>query len=152
MTKHNYTRKPVGPRFWAKVDKSDPAGCWPWTAYVMTNGYGQFKLDGKMQLVHRVAYELAVGPIPQGLEIDHVKARGCTRTDCCNPAHLEAVTGYVNNMRSNSRSAMQSRQTHCQNGHEFTPENTKRETDGSRKCRTCRLKYRRERYAMRNRH
>lgn len=50
-------------------------------------------------MAHRVAYELAIGPIPEGLTIDHVKARGCTRVDCCNPAHLEAVTYAENQHR-----------------------------------------------------
>ena len=74
----------------------------------MSNGYGRIRigslLDGsrRLVLVHRLAYELAVAPIPADHDIDHVRDRGCTRRDCCNPAHLEAVSHAENNRRANS--------------------------------------------------
>lgn len=78
-------------RFWAKVDKS--GGCWLWTAFVHPNGYGIFKVGRKAVGAHRVAYELLVGPIPEGYEIDH--RTSCPR-NCVNPAHLRSVTQAQN--------------------------------------------------------
>ena len=74
-------------RFWAKVNKTDT--CWLWTASTL-NGYGQIKAGGrfgKILLAHRVAYEMLVGPIPEGLQLDHL----CRVTLCVNPKHLEPV-------------------------------------------------------------
>lgn len=93
--------RPLAERFWEKVDRRGPDECWPWTGSRNKAGYGSLKPGAPSRtsvMAHRVAYELAFGPIPEGLTIDHVRARGCTRTDCCNPAHLEAVT-YAENQR-----------------------------------------------------
>lgn len=81
-------------RFWAKADKtSSPDGCWLWTdAPNPVTGYGRMTWGTGYRLAHRLAYELAIGPIPDGLTIDHVKDRGCRNHHCVNPAHLEAVT------------------------------------------------------------
>lgn len=77
---------------------------------------------------HRLAYELAKGPIPQGLEIDHV----CRRKLCVNPAHLEAVTRHENMHRG-----VKGQKTHCIRGHEFTPDNTRIDPNGTRHCKAC---------------
>jgi hypothetical protein len=84
--------------FWRKVEKSDD--CWLWTASTTNAGYGQFGLvrPGErlmMTLAHRLAYTLSVGPIPDGLVIDHL----CENKLCVNPAHLEPVTQTVNARR-----------------------------------------------------
>ena len=79
-------------RFMSKIDRRGDRLCWPWLGTVLNTGYGQFKAAGQRISAHRYAYELFKGPIPDGLTIDHVKARGCVRRDCVNPYHLEAVT------------------------------------------------------------
>ena len=119
-------------RFWAKVDRRGPDDCWEWLAYRQRNGYGKFGRGGRgsMTTAHRVAYELTFGPIPDGLNIDHL----CRNRGCVNPSHLEAVSQRVNLLRGETNSA----KTHCVNGHEFTPENTKIESNGARRCLTCR--------------
>lgn len=118
-------------RFWEKVDKSGE--CWLWTAAKSVGGYGQFWPASRVRrYAHCYAYELLVGPIPEGLQIDHL----CRVRLCVNPDHLEAVTQQENNRRSNSNSAINARKTHCIRGHEFTPENTYRSSKG-RTCRTC---------------
>lgn len=85
------TRPTPEDRFWAKVDKCRD-GCWVWTAKGTPAGYGQFRVDGVDVYAHRFSYELHVGPIPDGLQIDHL----CRVTSCVNPAHLEPVTGAEN--------------------------------------------------------
>lgn len=123
-------RKDIAERFWEKVRKTD--GCWFWTSTRGENGYGQFTLrTGVVRRAHRIAYELAVGPIPDGLEIDHL----CRVRACVNPAHLEPVT-----RQENIRRAVAAK-THCPKGHPRTPENSAHDhVNGSRvwRCKTCR--------------
>lgn len=72
-------------RFWIKVDCGDPEDCWIWTACrPQHRGYGRFQVGNQLLVAHRVAYELAVGPIPKGLCVLHT----CDNPPCCNPAHL----------------------------------------------------------------
>lgn len=99
-------------------------------------GVRNVKVDGKwmMRLVHVLAYEAVHGPVPAGLELDHL----CRTPLCREVSHLEAVTHRENQLRGNSPMARQARQTHCVHGHEFTPENTYR-YGNHRQCRTCAL-------------
>jgi hypothetical protein len=127
------TRRSLADRFWAKVDRRGPDECWPWTGKHTNWGYGQVKVNGRTVLVHRVAYELTRGPIPAGLTIDHVKARGCTRRDCVNPAHLEPVTMAVNILRGDSPTAKNARKITCFRGHDAFSYDKR----GWRSCRTC---------------
>lgn len=78
-------------RFWSHVDQSDE-GCWDWKIAKDRDGYGHFKYDGHTLTAHRVAYELAVGQIPEGMQVDHT----CHQTGCCNPKHLRAATPKQN--------------------------------------------------------
>lgn len=95
-------------RFWSKVNKTD--GCWLWTANVGIGGrYGSFSVKGKDKPAHRVAYELVRGPIPDGLELDHL----CSNTICVNPDHLEPVTHVENMRRGNGWAGENARKTHC---------------------------------------
>ena len=94
-------------RFWAKVDKGAPGGCWQWTGNILRSGYGQVRQNTVAYAVHRVAYEWLVGPIPDGLVIDHL----CENRACVNPAHLEPVTQSDNSQRNTGK------RTTCPHGH-----------------------------------
>lgn len=121
-------------RFWARIESGD-GDCWLWTGGTSTAGYGYVTIAGDKHLCHRLAYELMVGEIPAGLQLDHL----CRVPRCVNPEHLDPVTAWVNNMRSNSLAAQRARMTECSRGHEFTPENTYYRPDrrGGRMCRRC---------------
>lgn len=123
--------------FWNKVEPEPMTGCWLWNGSI-NNGYGRVWLGGKAPLlVHRVAYSVLVGPIPEGLTIDHL----CRQPSCVNPAHLEPVTQRENLLRGETIAAHNARKTHCSRGHEFTPENTALRKDKNgclcRRCRQC---------------
>ncbi len=110
--------------------------CLRWSGS-LSAGYPQYRdpATGQRVLAHRWIYSKRVAPIPMGLVIDHVRAKGCEHTDCVRLEHLEAVTH-----RENSRRSSQA-QTHCKNNHEFSPENTYITTNklgySERHCRTC---------------
>ena len=120
-------------------------GCLIWHGSKNNHGYGTVTWMGRDAYVHRVMYELTVGPIPAELELDHL----CREPSCANPTHLEVVTHKVNSLRGFSPRAMQARQTHCIHGHRFDAANTYiRKDTGGRQCRQCkadgmRSKYRR---------
>ena len=121
----------VDRRFWIRVE---PLGaCWIWTGAKVW-GYGVVGFNGKQWKAHRYAYTRVVGPIPEGMELDHL----CKTKPCVRPSHLEAVTRAENNRRSNSPTARNARKTHCKWGHAFTPENIERDENGHRQCVTCR--------------
>jgi hypothetical protein len=107
--------------------------CWLWTARRHRDGYAQIQLDGRTQLAHRVAYRVFVGPIPDGLTLDHL----CRVRHCVNPAHLEPVTGRINTLRGNGPSALNAIKKQCSRDHDFTDENTYVDKLGRRDCRTC---------------
>lgn len=124
-------------RFWGKVDKRGSNECWPWLGRLNPKGYGSFDTPHGSSLAHRVAYVLSIGPIPEGFTLDHVRARGCTRRDCCNPAHLEPVTQRVNVLRGDGLPAQNARKTHCPRGHVYDFEVRKKSGDKHRGCRAC---------------
>jgi hypothetical protein len=125
---------PVEERFWAKVDKDGPVPdyaphlgpCWIWTAGLSTDGYGHIWADN-YEKAHRFAFEMHAGPIPVGMELDHL----CRVRACVNPAHLEPVTHQENARRG------QAAKTHCPHGHRLSEDNIYRDHRGSRCCLTC---------------
>jgi len=91
---------PLAARLEPNIDFGDGTGCWIWTGARSPLGYGAVSCGGGVtRRAHRATYELLVGPIPEGMQLDHVKARGCTSTACVNPAHLEPVTNAENTRR-----------------------------------------------------
>jgi hypothetical protein len=114
-------------RYWPKV-RALPNGCWLWTGRIDRDGYG--RIGGK--LAHRVGYERLIGPIPDGLTIDHL----CRNRPCVYPAHLEPVSQRVNTLRGVSPSAVNARKTHCSAGHGFDERNTYLHSR-RRACRQC---------------
>lgn len=127
-------------RFWKKVSKQDN-GCWLWTG-ALVNGYGQILVGKRRILAHRFAYELLVGPIPDGITLDHL----CRVRNCVNPEHLEPCTMKDNTLRGVGLSAINARKTHCKHGHPFDAKNTYLRLTGGRTCRSCCAARERRRY------
>lgn len=132
MRSTTYGKQPAMGRFLAKVDES--ADCWMWLGGTC-RGYGAFWFDGQMRPAHRVAYELFVGPIAEGHQIDHL----CRARLCVNPLHLEAVTQAENLRRQGAA------QTTCKRGHLLW----ERTGEGFRFCRICKQERERKRRAAR---
>ena len=104
-------------RIEAKINRTST--CWLWTAGQDGKGYGACWFDGRMMKAHRVVYLLLVGPIPEGLQLDHL----CRVHNCVNPAHLEPVTAQVNSQRGDV-GLHNVVKTHCPQGHPYDDENT----------------------------
>ena len=126
--------------------------CWVWQGGKMkTKGYGRWIWNGRHTMAHRVVYELLVGPIPDGLQSDHL----CRNTSCVNPDHMEIVT-LQENLRRQFRAgsgggAINAAKTHCKHGHAFTADNIVRSAakPNKRVCKTCRREHERRRKAAR---
>lgn len=134
-----------GERVQALIGEPTESGCWPWCGQINDDGYGRFGKryqEGQEVLAHRVVYELLIGPILEGMTLDHLchwrdqECTGgitCAHRSCVNPGHLEPVTIMENIRRS--------RPNHCIRGHEFTEENTliyERSRGVERVCLQCR--------------
>jgi hypothetical protein len=133
-----WPRPTIEQSFWERANKAE--GCWLWSGSLNDDGYGILRRLS----AHRYAYELLVGPIPDGMEIDHV----CSVRKCVNPAHMEAVTHTENIRRSwvrgncenrrNTLAEMHKSKTHCPHGHALSGENLVFDTQsGARRCRIC---------------
>lgn len=133
-------------RFWGKVDKDGPipsarpelGPCWVWTG-ATSDGYGRVGIRRgtdrpSTEGAHRISYRMNVGPIPEGLTLDHL----CRNPPCVNPAHLEAVTMRENVLRGETITAYAASRTHCPQGHEYNEANTYRyKGTNHRLCRVC---------------
>lgn len=157
-------RKPMGPaplppidRFLQKLRWADDqwfvdgvvrTRCLIWTSHKI-KGYGRFRPGGKdvpQVPAHRWLYERWVGPVPDGLVLDHLchnadptcnRGSSCPHRACVNPAHLDPTDHGTNVRRGRGPSAVRARATHCQNGHEWTEANTYFRPTGGRSCRAC---------------
>lgn len=129
--------------FWHKVEKTDT--CWVWRGTRQTKGYGYHVASKRGSLAHRFAYQLLVGPIPDGLQVDHV----CRNRWCVRPEHMRLVTPRENVLAGIGISAQNARKTHCLRGHPFEGTNLLRDSKGRRMCATCRRQQNRESYQRR---
>lgn len=132
-------------RFWFSIEKTDD--CWYWTG-ALTKGYAVIILsDGSRVYAHRLAYEVQVGPIPEGMEIDHLchttecqAGELCPHRRCVRGDHLAPANHYDNMMRGTGFAPMNAAKTHCPHGHPYSGNNlliTKSKTGFARRCRTC---------------
>lgn len=122
--------------FIARVMPEPMSGCWFWTSSIDSKGYGRYYSKGKRHRAHRFAYQAIHGPIPAGLELDHL----CRVRSCVNPTHLEAVTHRENARRSpviGKTWRIKAEATHCIRGHRFDAANTYVRDNGTRHCRAC---------------
>lgn len=127
-----YNRGPVAERIKARIRRE--GDCLIWTGAHTADGYGNIGVHGESLRVHRVAYILARGPIPDDLVLDHL----CRRRDCVNPDHMEPVTNKVNVLRGEGACARNARVTECPYGHPYDEANTYVRPDGrGRECRAC---------------
>ena len=124
--------RPIAERFWEKVDvPENPNECWTWKAR-HHNGYGYFTpVHGTSVAAHRFAFTLLRGEIPEGLVCDHL----CRNRGCVNPQHIE-LTSIGENVRRGNPGKHLSERTHCNHGHQFTPDNIYWQK-GYRTCRRC---------------
>ena len=129
-TRKDYLVKTVRDRFMEKVALGNQ--CWFWLGAKTSLGYGTIRSNGRTDLAHRVSFELFRGPIPLGMELDHL----CRVRNCVHPYHLEIVTSAENTRRGFAPSTVVARRGICQRGHALTAENT---TKGKRRCKTCQL-------------
>ena len=129
-------------RFWSYVEKAE--GCWLWTRGKHSLGYGTFWDGTRLVKAHRFAYELLIGPVPEGLELDHL----CRNPTCVRPDHLEAVT-HRENMRRGMSPAWALHNTNtCKRGHSLGDAYVRK--SGGRVCRTCTLEYQKAVYERKN--
>lgn len=134
---------PIEQRLFPRIDAS--GDCWIWTGHRNNRGYGVIGVGRGKQYVHRLVYELLVGPIPAGLQLDHL----CRVRACANPDHLEPVTPRENGMRGYAPSMVAARTNRCRRGlHDLVEGNLYYQASG-RLCKACRDARRRAEYSTR---
>lgn len=117
-------------KFTVQQLKPDRTPCWVWQKALTDNGYARIRDRERNNgvIAHRYIYKLLIGPIDDGLDLDHL----CRVRRCVNPMHLEPVTRKVNVARGDG-----ARRTHCLSGHRYTAANTYATGKGSQDCRRC---------------
>lgn len=118
-------------------------GCHLWTGAKSTSGYGQAHVSGVATTVHRISWTQTNGPIPAGLQLDHL----CRTRNCVNPEHLELVTNRTNALRGTGITAVNAHKTDCKRGHSLTGANLVTR-DNTRRCASCRKAYDMSRFAL----
>lgn len=124
-------------RIAAKIRVIPASGCWQWTASITATGYGRVWDGRRPDWAHRTVYKLLVGPIPDGLVLDHL----CRNRACVNPDHLEPVTDAINTARGDSADVTRERwraQRFCKRSHPLFGPNVYHSPSGRRVCRECR--------------
>ena len=119
-------------RLLSKVETVTESGCWIWTGFCNPKGYGQMMVNGRCCRAHRVSNEHFVGPIQDGLTLDHL----CRVRSCINPDHLQPVSNKVNILRGHGVGVVNAGKTHCPNGHEYIEGQVYR-WNGKRHCLLC---------------
>lgn len=129
------------------VDQTPEPGCWLWKGPIMAStGYGYAANGGYRGSAHTFMFQHFVGPVPEGMELDHVchsadlSCQGgltCPHRPCVRPDHLEIVTSAENVRRSQSPWGRNARKTHCKHGHPFSGDNLIVTREGYRQCRAC---------------
>lgn len=129
-------------RFSRFVSPEPNSGCWLWSGATVQNGYGVFHMTPKSHVVaHRISYQLHIGAIPPGMEIDHI----CFTRGCVNPDHLEAVSHQENDRRKHVRLQGPDFEKVCKRGHVRGPHNSYYQS-GYPACRECALARARQQY------
>jgi hypothetical protein len=121
---------------WSRIDMSGGLkSCWLWKGGHNVHGYGVLSVKRRSVYAHRLAYEIACGPVPKGLELDHL----CRVRNCVNPGHMEAVTHKENVKRSLFPSIVNRTKTHCKWGHLLDDSNIYRppKAPAKRQCKQC---------------
>lgn len=148
MSAPRTTAQQIETRFRESFDVTDPpkhrpelGPCWQWKRRLDHGGYPQFSIGHSRRVqAHRWAYKLHVGPIPRGLDLDHL----CRNRACVNHSHLQPVTRRENLLRGATITAANSAKMSCSRGHYFTAENTYKWRN-VRQCRECRAMHSRNR-------
>lgn len=134
---YEHRKAPASELFEARIERTD--SCWNWVGTIALNGYGTIKIGGRKGsrvYAHRLAYSMFVGPIPDGMDLDHL----CRNRRCANPSHLEPVTRQTNVLRGVGPSLLgklNGAKTQCKSGHAFDDANTRYRPSGGRTCREC---------------
>lgn len=112
--------------------------CHIWQGDRHSGGYGRVRHQGRMQMVYRVRYEMEIGPIPDGLELDHYVCDNGPG-GCCNPHHCRPVTTRENNLRGVGAAARSRAKDYCPRGHPLVGNNldSHHASSGNRSCKTC---------------